>query len=362
MTAAQPRRRMLAGTALTMLVLAAAAGCGGSNSRTTPDASVPPAQSLQELQAAAEREGSVVWYTTVSSDDVQPLIEAFNKDYPKIKVDPIRMSADQMPARVLTEQRGGKFNADVISGDSTQTSQFIGVGALQPYDPPELPPLPAGLNMPAGFRGVIYTVTTVIAYNPTVLKANNVAPPTSWQDLTKPEWKGHFSVDPGEVNWYDSMVSSMGHDAALALMQALGRNSPRLVESHTQALVQVQSGEPWATATAYGYAASKLKKKAPQQVEFVNSSPLPTGLTLIAAAAKPPHPNAAKLFLGWMQSKAGQQAVVTVTNHTSLRDDVGNDPDVWDPAKWKPAWASANISQEQYNKLLEEYKKALGAP
>jgi iron(III) transport system substrate-binding protein len=357
MTRSRRRRRLSAGAVLAALVLVLT-GCGGGGKPST----APSGQTAAQLQAAAEKEGTVVWYTTVSSDDIKPLIDEFTKAYPKIKVDAVRLSADQMPPRILTEQRGGKYNADVVSGDATQTSQLITAGALQAYDPPNSPALPAHLQLPDGFHSVIYTVTTVIAYNPGVLKAHNVAPPTSWFDLTKPEWKGHFSVDPGAVNWYDSMVASMGHDQALAMMQALGKNSPRLVESHTQALVQVQSGEPWATATAYGYAASKLKKKTPEQIDYVNTNPMPTGLTLIDVAAKAPHPNAARLFLAWIQSQEGQQAVVKITNHTSLRDDVGNDPKVWDPAKWIPAWASANVSQQQYNQYLDEYKKALGAP
>jgi iron(III) transport system substrate-binding protein len=340
----------------------AVAGCGGSSGGSVAGGqSVAPPQSPQALKPAALKEGKVVWYTTFSSDDVQPFIDAFHKDYPQIKVDALRLSADKLPARILTEQRGHKYNADIMSGDETQTSQLILDGALAPYDPPELPQLPSGLDLPKGYRSVVYVVTTVIAYNPSALKAHHMAPPKSWQDLTKPEWKGHFSIDPGAVNWYASLIGSMGHDKALALVQALGRNKPRLVESHTQALTEVQAGEPWATATAYGYKAAKDKRKTPDQLDFVNSNPLPASLTLIDMVKNAPHPSAAKLFLDWMESADGQKAVVDITNHTSLRGDVGNDPAVWNESTWKPAW-TRSITQGQYNTWLSEYTKALGAP
>ena len=60
-------------------------------------------------------------------------------------------------------------------------------------------------------------------------------------------------------------------------------------------------------------------------------------------------------------SVQGQQAVIDTTNHTSLRTDVHNDPTVWNPSVWKPAYGAANISAAQYNQYATEMKQALGA-
>lgn len=359
----RPGRRTLtaaAGTALALLL--AACGSSSSGSSTAPSASSTPSEGLSQLKAAANQEGSLTWYTTFADKDVQPMIAGFNKVYPKIKVNPLRLSADKIPARIITEQRGGKYNADVVSGDAPQVSQLIHAGALQPYNPPDEAPLPQGLSLPNGYTGVVYAVTTVPAWNPAAVKKAGLTPPTSWQDLTKPQWKGKFSIDPGAVNWYESLTASMGHAQALALLKALGKNDPKLVESHTQALTQVEAGEPLATATAYGYKASSLKKKNPGQLDFANPNPLPSSLTLIDVVKNAPHPAAAKLFVDWMVSQAGQQAVVDITNHTSLRTDVTNDTSVWDPSKWQPAWGDPTVSPAQYNKDVTEMDQALGVP
>ena len=185
----------------------------------------------------------------------------------------------------------------------------------------------------------MYVVTTVVAYNPDIVRSKGLPAPTGWEDLTKPAWKGQFSIDPGAVNWYDSLVNGMGHDAALKLLQGLGANKPVFVESHTQALTQVQAGEPAGAATAYGYKASSLKKKNAKTVEFVNSAQLPASLTLIDVVKNAPHPAAARLFEDWMVSQEGQQAVVDVTNHTSIRPDVKNDTAVW---AWVPGRRSVS--------------------
>jgi iron(III) transport system substrate-binding protein len=347
-------------------LLLGAAACGSSGSGSGGAAAAPDtgldSKTTQELATQAEQEGSLTWYTTFADDDVQPIVAAFNKTYPKVKVNSLRLSADKIPQRILTEQRGGKHNADIVSGDSPQVAQLLQSGSLQPYTPKDISQLPSGLDLPEGYEGVVYVVTTTVAYNPKLVKQKNLPTPTSWEDLTQPAWKGQFSIDPGAVNWYDSLVQSMGHDKALDLLKRLGDNSPVFVESHTQALTQVQAGEPIGAATAYGYKASSLKEKTPGTVEFVNSNPLPSSLTLIDVVKDAPHPAAARLFEDWMVSAEGQQAVVDITNHTSIRTDVKNDPTVWNEQKWPAAWGKPNLPAAEYNTELAEMKSALHAP
>ncbi|HEX3791693.1 MAG TPA: extracellular solute-binding protein [Pseudonocardiaceae bacterium] len=342
------------------LFLLAACGGGSGSSANGNSLSSVTSLSAAKLQSTAEQEGQVNWYTTFAADDVNDMIKAFNKVYPKIKVNALRLSADQLPPRVITEQRGGEFNADVVSGDAPQVDQLINADALQPYCPPQEQPLPAGQAMPKGYCGNVYVVTTSIAYNPGALQKLGLTKPTSFQDLTQPRWKGNFSMDPGAVNLYEGLITAMGHDKALALLQALGRNSPKLVTSHTLALTQVEAGEPAATATAYGYKASSEKQKNPTSIDFVNPSPLPTSFTPIDVASNAPHPAAAALFTNWMVSQQGQQAIIDTTNHTSLRTDVKNDPTVWNPTEWPPAWGTGSITATAYNQYASEMKKALG--
>lgn len=353
--------RALAPLAVAAL-LATLAGCGsGSSASNSQSQASYDAMSVSKLTKAAESEGQLTWYTTFSSDDVDPMIAAFNKVYPKVKVHALRLSADQLPPRVLAEQRGGKYDADVVSGEAIQVTQLQQAKALQPYTPPGLAPVPAGLNMPAGYQAIIYVNTTVPAYNPTALKAKGIAPPRSTADFTKPEWKGHFSIDPSAVNLYDSLIRSMGHAKALELVKKLGANDPAFVESHTEALTQVEAGEPLATATAYGYKAASESRDNPSQIQFVNPTPLPASLSMISLAKNAPHPAAARLFEQWIESKNGQQMVVNVTNHASIRSDVKNDPTVWDPSKFTPSYNDPDLPSKQFNSELAEFDKALGA-
>ncbi len=346
--------------AAVLLLSGALTACGSAAIGTTTE--VAPAQQPTELLPQARQEGKVVWYTTFADSDVDDMIAAFQKVYPGIKVDALRLSADKLPSRLVTEQRGRKYNADVISADCEPVYQLIKVGTLTPYQVPQAPALPAQLrNLPDGYRNAVYILTSAIAYNPDGVRAQHLRPPTSIEDLTEPQWKGRFSIDPSAINWYESLISAMGHDRALALVRRLGDNSPRLVESHTQSLTEVQSGEPLAAVNAYAYKAASLARKTPGRMAFSNTDPQPAAAALAEIANKAPHPAAAKLFLDWLMSSQGQASVVGITNHTSLDAHAHNDATVWNPARWKPAWSMPVITADAYDRYLEEYQKALHA-
>ena len=355
-------QRVIAPLAALGLALSVAA-CGSSgDDKAAGDDKDYNSMSLADLKAAADAEGAVTWYTTFSSDDVDPMIKAFNKDYPNIKVTALRLSADQIPPKVITEQKGQQYNADVVSGDSPQIAQMIQAKVLQPYTPPSQTPLPAGLELPTGYEGVVYVNTTTAAWNPTVVKKQNLPVPTGVETFTDPAWKGKFSIDPSAVNWYDSLVKAMGHDDALALVKKLGANDPVFVESHTEALTKVAAGEPAGAATIYGYKASSMSQDTPEQVAFTNTDPLMSSLNLVDVVAHAPHPAAARIFTDWIVSQDGQTEVVDQTNHTSIREDVKNDPQVWDESKWTPAWGDPMLPADEYNAELKEFAEALNAP
>jgi iron(III) transport system substrate-binding protein len=353
-------RSKIALAAIGLTVMSITAACGSSsNASTSSSSSVALGKPISSLLAAAKTEGTVVWYTSFTQDDITSIDNAFQKQYPGIKVQPLRLNAQQIPSRMITEQRGGKYNADVVSSNAEYLNQLRLAGSLQPYNPPDMQALPSNLKLPSGYQGVIYLQTTVIAYNPQALAKAGLTAPTSWEDFTKPEWKGNFSVDPEALNWYQSLITTMGHDKALALVTAIGNNSPKLVTNHTLAVTQLEAGEPIATATAYAHKVLEEQQKNPKALAFFNGNPLPTDLTLTDLGKKAPHPAAAAVFDDWLLSQAGQKVIVDVTAKVTLRSDVTNVSAIWDPTKWPAAYADPLTPADQYNKQLAEFNTAM---
>lgn len=354
-------RRLAPAVGLGVMLSLAACSARSDNSASPPPAGAAASTQPEDLVAAAEKEGSLTWYTSFTDKDVLAIAGAFNKRYPNIKLNHLQGSIDKLTARIGTEQKGGKFNADLVQGSATYVVQLANGGELQPYEPSDAAPAPADLKLPRGYGNVDFVLTNVIGYNPQILKQEGLSAPTSYEDLTTPQWKGKFSADARDVGWYESLIDKMGHDKALGLVKALGANKPRIIESHTQAVTQVQSGEPVATIAAYGYKAAVVKGQTPETFDFANSDPLPASPDVIELVKNAPHPNAAKVFMNWFLSQGGQQTIVDVTGRASLRSEVQNVDGVWDPSTWAPAWSEPTLPASTFNQYTQELKSALGA-
>ena len=95
------------------------------------------AQSIDAIRAQAETEGSLVWYAAMRSEHIELIAEQFRQAFPKIKLETIFLTSGEVDARVIMEQRGRRFNADIISGPSAVISQLKLEKKLTPF------PLPA---------------------------------------------------------------------------------------------------------------------------------------------------------------------------------------------------------------------------
>jgi iron(III) transport system substrate-binding protein len=350
------RRVLVLGiAALSPITLAA---CGSSSSGSGGKAASSFPTDVNSLYAAAKKEGEVVWYTTSEEPELQA---GFEKAYPGVKLTEVSVSGTAMVTRIAAEQKGNKYSVDVVNGESSNELNLRSANALAPYTPPDESPLPSGVSLPAGYATALYANTTVIAYNPKSVQKLGLTPPTSVSDFANPKWNHQISVDPTAVTWYLGLGDTLGgRDKVKSLMEQIGKNNPVFVTSRTAAVTAVQSGDPAATMSAYGYRAASLAKKDPSSLVFVNPTPLPTTLNVVNLVRNAPHPNAARLLIDWLSSKEGQEVIAGQTGRITLRSDVPNNPLIWDPSKWKPQYDVPNLSASDYNNDADEFSAAIG--
>ncbi len=314
-------------------------------------ASVPP-----DVGAAAKKEATVTWYATMNLKDLDATVKQFMKLHPEITVQTLRLGSSQLPARIITEQRGSKYSADVISGDDFQVAQLIAAGALQKNPNPEAGKFIKGTVDPNGMWSNLYQNTTVIAWNPQRLKADNLKPPMSLADLAKPEYKGKIGIDSGALNWY--IGSLQGNAAGEDLMKKIAANKPIMTTGHTESITQLESGEFDVTPTAYGYLADQ-EKKLGRPVDFANPKPLLVTLNPIGLGKNAPHPNAAKVLVDWLLSKDGQQFIAQQGGgEISSRTDVISNPQVFGPRM--PYLIVRPPDSAQYNQVVQQFKSIFG--
>jgi iron(III) transport system substrate-binding protein len=309
----------------------------------------------KDVIAAAEKEGSLTYYTANFAEVEQEVIKAFNKRFPKIKVAMVRAPGGQLIQRIKTEAAAGKLAADVVN-HSDRGLMLELHDLFQDYSPPNAADYrPDALVSPKLWPGV--TLGWAIAYNTELVKN----PPKTWMDLTKEEYKGKKIgqvVGPsGGTTWTRIMFERqvLGEDywkknAALeiALYPSGAPTSDALVR-----------GEISIAPLLYNIIYTKIVEGAPAEAIFAPEGvpiiPYADGITKTSKS-----PNAAKLFMNWRLSKEGQTfAIKSLGNITSLKEPPLF-PKGWDPKVikvWVPKF-------DEFEKLragwLEEWNKTYG--
>lgn len=304
-----------------LLVAAAAlwlSACGAAQG-ATPASSAETAQPADwsQVEAAANKEGSVTVYAlnTIAPDQVTRFQEAWNKTYPRIKVD---MTAGLNPpdvvAKITAEQDAKAFTGDVAQLGGTTGRQLDKLGFLNPFLPPAVQE--SGVKwridpiQDEAHRGSMLAGT--LSYVPIWVNSNLVKPeddPKTHMDMTDPKWKGKIIWQPpwtSGFGWNEYFLSKKyyGQDW-ITKMQAQGA---AVSSSSNEEINQVARGEYAVGLAAPGGDLATRLIKAGQPLravwpdDFVYGSA--NGFSMLKGA---PHANAAKVFVNWWLSDAGQR-------------------------------------------------------
>src|SRR5437016_4781925 len=212
-----------------------------------------------ELIEAAKKEGKLNFYSANVAESEQPIIEAFTKKFPFIKVEFLRAPGNQLLQRVKTEAAAGKLLADVI--DHSDRSLMLEIEHIfQDYAPPNAADyIPETLASPKLWPRS--TVVWSIAYNSELVKN----PPKSWADLTKPEYAnkqiGQVIAPSGGTTWTRAMFERQVVDPDYWKKQAA--TTPVLFPSNAPTSDALVRGEITIAPLLYNAIFPKLRDGAP---------------------------------------------------------------------------------------------------
>jgi iron(III) transport system substrate-binding protein len=308
-----------------------------------------------ELIEAAKKEGKLVFYSAQVAESEMPVINAFNKRFPFVKVEFLRAPGNQLIQRVKTEAAAGKLLADVVD-HSDRALMFEIQDLFQDYKPPN-----ADDYIPeARVSDKLWPRSTsvwAIAYNSEVVKT----PPTSWMDLIKPEYKGkqigQVIAPSGGTTWTRAMFERqvLGED----YWQKQAATQPLLFPSNAPTSDALVRGEVAIAPLLYNAILPKIRDGAPVKALFAPEgapiTPFAAGITKTAA-----NPNAARLFLNWCMSEEGQAFQIKELGYLTSLKKAPLYPEGFDPAKVK-VWIP---NYDQFVKLqkgwIEEWNKTYG--
>ena len=254
----------------------------------------------------AEAEGEFLFYSHDSEPGIANILEAFNKDFPKIKGKYVRAQTGSLYSRIVAERSANRFAADVVQfSDPATGMDFQKRGGYARYLSPQAEfYAPEHLGTPVGDYFWIGVTFAGLAYNTEKVKPEDA--PKGWSDITKPIWLNGASVKQANsgtqfVQWYE--LRRLYGDK---FWGDFAKNRPRGFDSRAQQFERLAKGDDKLCVLAE-YAGYLLIKDKGAPVEFVAPADgLPAGPLVCGVADKAPHPEAARLFIDWQMSLRGQ--------------------------------------------------------
>jgi len=253
--------------------------------------------------AAAKKEGEVFFYTGKNLATMQGVANAFEAKYPFLKVRITRTSGEKLINRIRTEQLAGKFLFDAVSTAPAPILESF--NAIQPYCSPEAKAFASQFRHPTCMWTGIVGNYYVVVYNTKMVAKEDA--PKDWNDLTEAnrKSKGQIAIDPEEYSWLAGMEGYLGEERTQKLMSGLARQDIRWQKGHNNIADLLAAGE-FPFALGYATRTEEMRAKG-APVDWVKTTkPIVVDPHNLAMAARPVHPNAAKLWIDFLLSNEGQ--------------------------------------------------------
>ena len=259
-------------------------------------------------KAPEDYSGTVVVYSPHDADPLNAGVNQFMEAYPNVKVEVVAAGTGELCNRIAAESANPI--ADVLWGGGADSLAAF-KEYFQPYvcandefigeaykDPDDLwigeSPLPM-----------------VIFYNKDLIEKDGLTIPESWEDLTKPEWKGKiaYCLPSKSGSAYTQLCTMIlghgGKEEGWEFIKKLYDNlDGKMVDSSGKCHKMVADGEFYVGLTLEKAA---VQYKDDPSVGFVypkdGTSAVPDGVALVKGC---PHEENAKLFIDFVTSKECQ--------------------------------------------------------
>ncbi|TGN66047.1 extracellular solute-binding protein [Nocardioides eburneiflavus] len=290
---------LVTGLALTL------AACGGS-SGGTPSGAVDGG--WDDVVAAAEKEGSVMLYSSHNPVNLESLKKAFEAEYPDITMEYVRGTDAELNPKVEVENQTGRGTADVHM--VTDTNWINSAAESGTYSAELLGPEVTESGNYDDDTSLIadrFVLTSVAVF---ALGWNTDILPEGLGDVTdviKPELKGKIGiVNPTGIAVYNDLYRFLENTYGEEFIEDLASLEPRIYPSSLGIAQALTSGEI-AAAPIVNTLGTEKASGAPVDWKL---APEPWGAAwythVLSSAA---HPNAGQVLADFMASEEGQTAL-----------------------------------------------------
>ena len=271
---------------------------------------------LVAVSALAESvSGPLVLYSSMTDNDIDNLIEAFNEVYPDVEVEVVNGSAGELQARTRAEAANPQGDVQWGGLSPSDGSKNDDIYAL--YTSPYEEDLPADYRSHNGRYNQDHLSTVCFCVNVNLEKELGLEIRT-YEDLLNPALKGRIVLsDPNSSSaaWNNlcNIFAVYGYDSdeAWAIMRGLLENGMVISTSSSVCFKAVDSGE-YVVGLTYEDGADTLLKAGSANIRIQYPENGASGTTMGCAMIENcPHPEAAKAMINFLMSPEGQQALAT---------------------------------------------------
>lgn len=325
----------------------------------------------QRVLSEARKERSVVVYGPPIPQTRQAFIDGFQKAYPGISLDYTGLPGSLGLPKVKAERKAGIELVDLYIGGTITVLGFREY--VQPVKPflilPEVIDPKAWWDSRLDFSddeekiNLVFTlnVNSRVVYNTSLVNPEEI---TSFLNLVEPKWKDRIIMwDPRVVGsgnatatfWYLHPKLGVDYIRAFAKVNpVLTRDLRMLVESVARGKYSIIISPDTTTVLEFQKAGMPLKW-AKFMKEGTYSS---AAFGSIGVMDKPPHPNAATVFLNWLLGKEGQAIWTRTSGYASRRIDAPVDH-IAEAERPQPGTSYMPTYKEEYVNKKDEVIKIL---
>ena len=244
----------------------------------------------------------------------RPMFEEFEKAT-GIHVNFLRFSSGEALVRVIAEKNNPRV--DVLFGGPVET-HIAGIkeGIFEPYKPPTFGALAPRFKDPEGYWVGIADDPLVFMSNNKFLKEKNLNPPTSWNDLLSPAYKGMIQMADARtsgtaVTRIFSVIEVFGRDEnkAFEYMKKLRQNVQVYTKSGGGGTIPVGLGQAGA-GIFFIVDALKTKQEGYDVVISFPKEGIGTSVEAIALLKGAKNPALGKKLIDWSTTPAMQTLYV----------------------------------------------------
>jgi iron(III) transport system substrate-binding protein len=251
---------------------------------------------------AAKREGKLVFYTAMQSEDATKLLELYRARYPFIDATFFRAGSAPLLNRILAEARANRFLFDVVSGKVSDLLLLQKRGLLGNIVSVELSFYPEKFKDKQNRWVDLYNNYYTIAYNTQRVRISET--PRRWEDLLDRKWSdGKICLDPRSYDWFFGLLSAWGSDTSNEFMRRLSLNNLTFRDGNVLIANLLAAGE-FPIAITYAHLVERLRLRG-APVDWVQVKPIVAAPIGIALPGRSSHPGAAKLFADTVLSRDG---------------------------------------------------------